>query len=66
MFGYIEKDKVIKIIKQEIEDLDRKEFNTIINTEPCKDKQDEIDFLESINKLKGGKYYLKLLIDKFK
>lgn len=64
MFGYIRKDKVIKIIKQGIEDLNRKEFDIIINTKLCKTEQDKFDFLESINKLKGGKYFLELLINK--
>lgn len=66
MFGYIKKSKVLKIIEEKQKELSDKETDRVLNVETLKAECEIIDFLESINKLKGGVYYLECLKKHFK
>ena len=66
MFGYIKKSEVLKINKKGQNQLREKE-NCIILTVKKPETEFEVrDFLESINKLEGGIYYLECLKKHFK
>lgn len=65
MFGYIKKKEVLKIIEIGQKQLQDKEVDIIMNIRPSTDCERR-DFAESINKLKGGVYYLECLKKHFK
>lgn len=66
MFGYIKKTEVLRIIEQGQEDLRNKETDIIVNIPRPKTRSEKRDYLESINKLKGGVYFLECLKKHFK
>lgn len=63
MFGYIKKSEVIKMIEKGQMQLREKEENLLLNYRPRTEEQIR-DWNESINKLKGGVYFLECLKSK--
>lgn len=60
MFGYIKKSEVIKMIEKGQMQLREKEENLLLNYRPITEEEIR-DWNESINKLKGGIYFLECL-----
>ena len=66
MCGYIKKSKVLDIINKGQDQLKEKEYEIVLTGEKPKNDIETRDFLEAINKLKGGYYFLETIKKHFK
>ena len=63
MFRYIRKSKLNNIIDNNIYELQNKLLK-VIKDSKINNEADRIDYIKSVNRLKGGVYFLRLLKDK--
>lgn len=66
MFGYVKKDRVIALLEQGIKDLYKREQDMILDESQLGSTKEMLDYMEAINKLRGGQHCIGLLINKIK